>query len=266
MNPAHAALNRELWNARTRHHLASDFYAVEAFKAGASSLNSIELALLGDVAGQRILHLQCHFGQDTLSLARMGAQVTGVDFSEEAIAAARGLSAELGVPAEFICCDVHELPAHLPAAQFDVVFTSYGVLTWLPDLTAWAGLVVRYLRPGGRLVLAEFHPVVWMYSDDFTRLQYSYFRRAPILETEVGTYADRTAALTHQSVTWNHALSEVIGSLLGQGLRLVDFQEYDFSPYDFVPPHTRPVGDGTFRIGPLGDGVPLVFSVVATRP
>ncbi|GAB3298166.1 class I SAM-dependent methyltransferase [Hymenobacter humi] len=266
MNPAHAALNRELWNARTRHHLASDFYAVEAFKAGASSLKNIELNLLGDVAGLRILHLQCHFGQDTLSLARMGAWVTGVDFSEEAIAAARRLSAELGVAAEFICCDVHELPAYLPDAQFDVVFTSYGVLTWLPDLTAWAGLVARYLRPGGRLVLAEFHPVVWMYSDDFTRLQYSYFRRAPIVETEVGTYADRTAALTHQSVTWNHALSEVIGSLLGQGLRLDDFQEYDFSPYDFVPPHAQPVGDGTFRIGALGDGVPLVFSVVATRP
>ncbi|PJJ59873.1 class I SAM-dependent methyltransferase [Hymenobacter chitinivorans] len=268
MNPpaAYLDLNRALWNARTGPHLTSDFYGVEAFKAGKSSLNQIELDLLGDVAGRRILHLQCHFGQDSLSLARLGAQVTGVDLSDAAIAAARQLSAEIGVAAEFICCDIHELPQHLPAdVRFDVVFTSYGVLGWLPDLPRWAALVSHYLRPGGRLVLAEFHPVVWMFDNDFTRLQYSYFNTGPIEETEVGTYADREAGIVHQSITWNHSLSEVIGSLLGQGLQLTSFREYDYSPYNCFA-HTVAQPDGTFRIGPLGNQAPLVYSVVATRP
>ncbi|TGE25024.1 class I SAM-dependent methyltransferase [Hymenobacter aquaticus] len=264
-DPEYLALNRALWNARTGPHLASDFYAVEAFKAGNTSLNGIELALLGDVAGQRILHLQCHFGQDSLSLARLGAQVTGVDLSDVAIAAARGLSAELGVPAEFICCDVHALPEHLPQAQFDLVYMTYGVLNWWPDLGRWAALVHRYLRPGGRLLLVEFHPVVWMFDNDFTRLQYSYFNSGPIQETEVGTYADQQADLVHQSVTWNHSLSEVIGSLLTQGLHLAHFAEYDYSPYNCFA-HTVAQPDGTFRIGPLGTQAPLVYSVVAVRP
>ena len=258
-------LNRALWNARTGPHLASDFYAVEAFKAGRSSLNGIELDLLGDVAGQRILHLQCHFGQDTLSLARLGAHVTGVDLSDEAIAAARRLSADIGVAADFICCDVHDLPRHLPEAQFDVVFTSYGVLGWLPDLSRWAALVHRYLRSGGRLVLVEFHPVVWMFDNDFTHVQYSYFNTGPIQETEVGTYADREAGIAHESVTWNHGLSEVLGSLLDQGLQLTGFAEYNYSPYNCFA-HTVAQPDGTFRIGPLGEQAPLVYSVVAVKP
>ncbi|TGE18357.1 class I SAM-dependent methyltransferase [Hymenobacter elongatus] len=264
-SPEYLALNRALWNARTGPHLASDFYAVEAFKAGQSSLNSIELGLLGEVAGQRLLHLQCHFGQDTLSLARLGAQVTGVDLSDAAIAAARQLSTALGIPAEFICCDLYDLPDHLPEARFDVVFTSYGVLGWLPDLTRWATLVSRYLRPGGRLVLVEFHPLVWMFNNDFTRLEYSYFNTGPIEETETGTYADPTAAITHQSITWNHSLSEVIGSLLHQGLQLTSFAEYDYSPYNCFA-HTIALPEGGYHIGPLGQQTPLVYSVVATKP
>lgn len=263
--PDYLALNRALWNARTGPHLASEFYAVQAFKAGKSSLNGIELALLGDVAGQQILHLQCHFGQDSLSLARLGATVTGVDLSDAAIAAARGLSAELGVPATFICCDAHDLPQYLPGAQFDVVYMTYGVLNWWPDLAPWAALVQRYLRPGGRLVLVEFHPVVWMFDNDFQRLQYSYFNTGPIEETETGTYADPAAAITHQSVTWNHSLSEVIGSLLTAGLQLTSFAEYDYSPYNCFA-HTVARPDGTFRIGPLGHQAPLVYSVVAVKP
>jgi SAM-dependent methyltransferase len=257
-------LNRALWNARTGPHLASDFYNVEAFKAGKTSLNRLELDLLGDVTGQRILHLQCHFGQDSLSLARLGAQVTGVDLADEAIAAARRLSAETGVAAEFICCDVHALPEHLPTTQFDMVFMTYGVLNWWPDLGRWAALVNRYLRPGGRLVLVEFHPVVWMFDNDFTRLQYRYFNSGPIQETEVGTYADRDAGIVHQSVTWNHSLSEVISSLLTQGLLLTGFAEYDYSPYNCFA-HTVVQPDGTYRIGPLGDQVPLVYSVTAIK-
>jgi len=257
-------VNRALWNARTGPHLTSDFYAVEQFKTGKLSLNDIEMRLLGDVTGLRILHLQCHFGQDTLSLARLGAQVTGVDLSDVAIAAARRLSAELALPAEFICCDVYDLPAHLPMAEFDLVFTSYGVLGWLPDLDRWAALVRRYLRPGGRLVLVEFHPVVWMFDNDFTRLQYGYFKSEPIEETETGTYADLAASITNQSITWNHSLSEVLSSLLAQDLQINHFNEYDYSPYNCFA-HTVANADGSYHIGPLGAHAPLVYSVVATK-
>ncbi|UYZ60742.1 class I SAM-dependent methyltransferase [Hymenobacter latericus] len=260
------ALNRALWNARTEHHLASAFYDVAGFRAGKSSLNGIELALLGDVAGQRVLHLQCHFGQDSLSLARLGAQVTGVDLSDEAIAAARRLNTDLGLSAEFVCADVYALPQHLPAEPpFDVVFTSYGVLGWLPDLGRWAEVVARYLKPGGQLVLVEFHPVVWMFDNDFQRVQYSYFNTGAIEETETGTYANPEAPIEHQAITWNHSLSEVIGSLLGQGLRLTHFSEYDYSPYACFA-HAVPAGEGRYHIGPLGDKAPLVYAVVATRP
>ncbi|KUG07251.1 class I SAM-dependent methyltransferase [Solirubrum puertoriconensis] len=259
-------LNRALWNARTEHHLSSEFYDVEGFRAGKSSLNSIELELLGNVAGKRVLHLQCHFGQDALSLARLGAQVTGVDLSDEAIAAARRLNTELGLTAEFVRSDVYELPQHLPAEQqFDVVFTSYGVIGWLPDLGRWAEVVARYLKPGGQFLLVEFHPVVWMFDNDFTHVQYSYFNAGAIEETETGTYADREAPLVHQSVTWNHGLSEVIGSLLGQGLQLTHFSEYDYSPYACFA-HTVPAGEGRYHIGPLGDKAPLVYAVAATKP
>jgi SAM-dependent methyltransferase len=258
--------NRTLWNARTDVHLQSEFYSVDQFRAGASSLNEIELGLLGDVAGQRVLHLQCHFGQDTLSLARLGADATGVDLSDRAIEAARALSAELGLAAEFVCADVYDLPAHLPAEPgFDVVYTSYGVLGWLPDLDRWAAVVRRYLRPGGRLVLVEFHPVVWMFDNDFTRVQYSYFNAGAIEETEIGTYADTAAPIEHQSITWNHGLGEVVSALLRQGLRLSHLQEYDYSPYNCFA-HAEPAGEGRYRIGPLGDKAPLVYSLVAERP
>jgi SAM-dependent methyltransferase len=261
--PTYIDVNRDLWNARTGPHLTSEFYAVEPFKDGRSSLNSIEMNLLGDVSGQRILHLQCHFGQDSLSLARSGAQVTGVDLSDAAIAAAQALNAELGLSAEFICCDLYNLAIYLIGKQFDIVYASYGVLGWLPNLSRWAALVHRYLRPGGRLVLVEFHPVVWMFDNDFTRLQYSYFNTGPIEETEAGTYADTGAPIVNQSITWNHSLSEVLSNLLAQGLQINHFGEYDYSPYNCFA-HAEANADGSYHIGPLGNKTLLVYSVVTS--
>ncbi|MCC2545393.1 class I SAM-dependent methyltransferase [Hymenobacter sp. BT175] len=257
-------LNRAMWNDWTGPHLESAFYDVEAFKAGRSSLNQPELDLLGSVTGQRLLHLQCHFGQDSLSLARLGARVTGVDLADQAIAAARQLSQDIGVPAEFICSDVYSLPGQLPAGQFDVVYTSYGVLGWLPDLDRWAAVVAHCLRPGGRLVLVEFHPVVWMYDSDFTRVDHSYFNQGSILETENGSYAAPGSGSTHQSITWNHSLSEVVSSLLGQGLSISSFREYDYSPYPIFA-NAELVGEGQYVVGPLGRKLPLLFSVVAEQ-
>lgn len=256
-------LNRELWNAKTDYHIQSEFYDVEGFLGGKSSLNDIELGLLGDVGGKSVLHLQCHFGQDSLSLSRLGARVTGVDLADQAIAKARELTEQLQLPATFVCSDVYDLPQVLHK-QFDIVFTTYGVLGWLPDLERWAGIVSHFLKPGGKLILVEFHPVVWMFDDNFTHVQYSYFNQEAITEVESGTYADRDAPLEHTAVSWNHDLGEVLGSLLQNGLEIKHFAEYDYSPYECFG-HMEQVAERKYRIQHLSSKVPMMYSVVATK-
>ncbi len=256
-------INRASWNARTEHHLKSKFYDLDGFIKGKSSLNHIELELLGDVRGKSILHLQCYFGQDSLSLARMDADVVGVDFSDEAIKSARELSKTTDTPAEFICCDIFELPQYLDR-KFDIVFTSYGVIGWLPDLNKWAQIIHQYLKIDGKFVLVEFHPVVWMFDDDFEKVKYRYFNTGPIIEEESGTYGDRDADITIQNVTWNHGLGEVINSLLSNDLHLVSLEEYDYSPYNCFN-HIVEMGPKKFRIQHLEDKIPMVFSLVAQR-
>ncbi len=159
-------INKEAWNKRTVVNKTSAFYDVDSFKKGKSSLNKLELDALGDVNGKSLLHLQCHFGMDTLSWARKGAVITGIDLSDEAINTAKQLSNELNIPAEFICCNVYEVLANIHQ-QYDIVFTSYGVIGWLPDLNKWAVIISKTLKPGGILFLAEFHPVVWMFDNNF---------------------------------------------------------------------------------------------------
>lgn len=256
-------LNRQLWNERTKHHTGSKFYDVEAFLAGKNSLTAKELELLGDLAGKKLLHLQCHFGQDTLSLARMGAEVTGLDLSDAAIAEARKLAATMGIRAEFIIANVLDFQPQLEG-NFDIVFTSYGVLGWLPELDGWAKNIAHYLKPGGKLVLVEFHPVVWMYNNDFTRVEHSYFNRKRIEEMETSTYADTSAAINLLSHTWNHSLSEVFTALLEAGLQINRFEELDGSPHNcFAGAEQGP--EGMFRITGLQGKLPMVYALVAGR-
>ncbi|RSK34020.1 class I SAM-dependent methyltransferase [Hymenobacter metallilatus] len=256
-------LNRRLWNAKTDYHMQSAFYNVAGFRAGESSLNEVELGLLGDVAGQQILHLQCHFGLDTMSLSRLGGHVTGVDLADAAIDRARSLAAELQLDTQFICADVYALPQHLHQ-QFDVVFTTFGVLGWLPDMQQWAAVVAQFLKPGGRLILVEFHPVVWMFDPHFTRIEYAYFNRETITETEVGTYAEPTAPIQETAVSWNHSLGEVVGALLGQGLALDHFEEYDYSPYNCFA-GLEQVAERRYQLSALPGKLPLMYSVVARK-
>ncbi|PBQ33428.1 SAM-dependent methyltransferase [Sphingobacteriaceae bacterium] len=255
--------NKDSWNRRTDYHLESEFYDVKGFLAGNSSLKEVELNLLGDIRGKSILHLQCHFGQDTLSLARMGAEATGVDLSDNAINNAKLLAEKAGVKAEFICCDVYSLPEHLNK-KYDIVFTSYGTIGWLPDLDKWAKIVSRYLKPGGKFVFAEFHPVVWMFDDDFTKVAYNYFNAGPIIETESGTYADRNAQINKEYVGWNHPTGEVLTSLLQNGLRLLSYEEFDYSPYNCFR-HTEEFEPGKFRIKHLGNKIPMIFALLAEK-
>jgi 2-polyprenyl-3-methyl-5-hydroxy-6-metoxy-1,4-benzoquinol methylase len=253
--------NRDGWNQRVEPHLKSDLYDLEGFKKGKTSLNTIELELLGDVAGKSILHLQCHFGQDSLSLARMGANVVGVDLSDKAIDTARQLNTELGLNAEFVCCDVYDSPNHINQ-KFDIVFTTYGTIGWLPDMDKWAGVIAHFLKPCGRLVFVEFHPVVWMFDDDFNTVAYNYFNADTIVETSEGTYADRSAPIKTETVSWNHNLAEVMTALINKGLRIELFKEYDYSPYN-VFRDTEQVGERQYRLKKMGNKLPMVYAIQA---
>ena len=256
-------INRQSWNNRVDVHLKSEFYDVEGFLNGKTSLNEIELNLLGDIKGKKILHLQCHFGQDTISLSRLGAIVTGVDLSDKAIESARQIAKETNSNATFICCNIYDLPNHLNE-KFDIAFTSYGTIGWLPDLDNWAKIISTFLKPNGQFVLVEFHPVVWMFDDNFEKIGYRYFNSGAIVETENGTYADRDANITQSYVMWNHGISEVLNSLISNGLEINSFNEFDFSPYNCFN-KTIEFESNKFRIEHLNDKIPMVFSIKATK-
>jgi len=260
------ALNRASWNARTPVHLRSRLYDLAAFKAGRSSLNPIELEQVGDVRGRSLLHLQCHFGQDTLSWARLGARVTGLDLSDVAISEARALAAELAIPARFVQGNVYDAPVLLDGERFDVAFTSYGVVGWLPRLEPWAGAVAACLAPGGYFHLVEFHPAVWIWDDAFERVVHPYDAPGePIVSEESGTYADPSAPIQLRDVGFNHGIGSVITALLAQGLVLERLAEFDWSPYDIFP-DMEEVAPARFRMRRFGRNLPMVYSLVARRP
>lgn len=257
-------VNRHSWNAVTPYHIRSGFYDHEAFLRGSSSLKPVEESLLDDLTGKEVLHLQCHFGQDTISLQRIGAVVTGVDFSEVAIEEAKRTAAELQIPADFICCNIYDLPHRLDK-QFDVIFTSYGVIGWLPDLNRWAAVISRFLKPGGKFLIVEFHPFVWTLDNDFRQIGYDYFNTTPIHESITGTYADREAPVEHTNVSWNHSLSEMMEALIGEGLVIRHFLEYDYSPYNCFP-FMQEDEAGKFRFSHLSHRIPMIYAVSAVKP
>ncbi|WP_374459001.1 class I SAM-dependent methyltransferase [Chryseobacterium taeanense] len=256
-------INRNSWNAKVETHLKSDFYFVDEFLKGRTSLNSIELELLGDIKDKKILHLQCHFGQDSISLSRLGAQVTGIDLSDTAITAAEELAQKCGTNTQFICTDLYNLPNVLHE-QFDIVFTSYGTIGWLPDLDRWAKVISHFLKPEGKFIMAEFHPVVWMFDDDFEGVKYNYFNEKAIVETYEGTYADQSAEIVQEYVMWNHSLAEVLQSLINNGIDIHQFKEYDWSPYPCFR-HVEEFEKGKWRISKFGNKIPLVFAVEAQK-
>ena len=219
----------------------------------------------GDVRGKSLLHLQCHFGQDTLSMARMEAHATGVDFSGEAIKLARSLNAELGLEAEFVACNVYDLKDHLDG-QFDYIFTSYGTITWLPDLDRWAEVIQHFLKPGGTFLIVEFHPTFYMFDSEAHRPSYAYFNPGkPYEETIEGTYADTDSSLKDKEYFWCHALSEIFTALLAQGLQVRKFEEYDYSPYDCFPNLTERK-KGEYVYDHFGVRIPHVFALEMSAP
>lgn len=258
--------NRRLWDEWAHINANSEMYAHEDFKRGRNSLNALELGEVGCVQGKRLLHLQCHFGHDTLSWARLGAEVTGMDFSEDAIQIARQTSAELQIPARFVCCNLYDLPQHLDET-FDVVFTSYGALTWLPDLTGWAQIAARYVKPGGVFYIAEFHPFTMIFDDEGERVQqrYPYFDEGAIVLPVQGSYADRGAEVQQKlSYEWAYPLGQVITALIEAGLRIEFVHEFPFTIFDAYP-WVEKHDDGYYYPKAGIPSLPLMFSIRAVK-
>lgn len=263
--------NRRLWDARTPIHVRSDFYDVDGFRSGTTSLRPLEIEEVGDVAGKRLLHLQCHFGLDTLSWARLGADVTGLDFSAAAIAAARALADEVGIDARFVESDVYEAGAALAGETFDVVFSSYGVIAWLPDIRRWAAVVAGLVAPGGCFYVAEIHPASQVFSDEpgveDLRVGYPYWTPpdAPLRFEESGTYADYDADITLPEHVWLHGLGDIVTALIDAGLVVEFLHEHEctvFQQFPFLERHD----DGWWRLPTHVPAQPLLFSLRAAKP
>ena len=217
--------NKQSWNKRTPIHIKSDFYRNNQFKKKLNSLKSIEIDSLGDIRRKSLLHLQCHFGQDSISLAKMGAKVTAVDFSNIAIKEAKKIAKEVNIPVHFIESDVLKLNID---KKFDIIFTSYGAIGWLPDLNKWAKTIANHLKIGGEFLLTEFHPFFQMIQDD----GYNYFYDSkPDCEIENGTYTDRGEDLSTTTYWWNHSLTNIFSALESNKLKIIEFKEFDYSPF-----------------------------------
>ncbi len=271
-NEASFAANEALWDAWTAVHAAGDFYDLEAFRAGGVRIRPYEIEMVGDVRGKSLLHLQCHFGIDTISWARLGARVTGADFSPAAIDLARRLADDLGfAEARFVRSNLYELPEALDG-PFDVVYTSRGVLGWLPDISGWARVIAHFVAPGGTFFITEIHPVAQAMADEDVgpgelRLAYPYWEHTEPLTFEVkGSYADRDADVgEHTEHGWDHGLGEIVSALTDAGLRIEALVEHPFLAWEL--PWLVEDGEGDWRLAPDAKGeLPLMFSLRATKP
>lgn len=262
--------NKALWNQWAALHIDSDFYRVAEFRAGASTLKRIESAELTNVAGKSLLHLLCHLGLDTLSWARQGAMVTGVDLSDEAIRLAQELSAQTNLPARFICSSIYDLPNVLDET-FDIVFTSYGVLHWLSDSARWGQIIARFLKPGGIFYIVEDHPMMRVFDSRGTMEMHVgnpyFFRSEPHQMQASGSYAAKGDEDTPVKTfyIWDHSLSEIINSLINAGLVIEFLYEFPFASRQKFPMLVQDA-QGLWRMpGELDGTIPFLFSLQARK-
>lgn len=268
-------MNKELkdnylwWNEAAPLHAASAFYDVEGFLKGKSTLQPIEVEKLGDLRAKTLLHLQCHFGMDSLSLARLGAKVTGVDFSDEAIKLAQALNEKLGLDAEFVCSNVYDLQQHL-SGQYDIVYTSYGVLCWLNDLPSWARTIAHFLKPGGTFLIVEGHPLAGVFDSKEGQIYIAdtyFYEQTPYTDSgDNGTYAVPDAKMKHTTTNeWAHSISEIMQVLWSAGLKITSFEEYPYHFYEkFVGMMVRNE-DGWWVLKDEKLKLPMMFSMMARK-
>jgi SAM-dependent methyltransferase len=269
----HRDINRAWWDDRAPAHGGSPGYPVQQLIADPNRLSDVvrfDVPRLGAVSGLRGVHLQCHIGTDTMSLARLGARMTGLDFSAAALAIARATAASAGLNIDYVESDVYDAPEVLGRNSFDLVYTGVGALVWLPDVRRWAEVVAQLLRPGGRLFLREGHPVLWAVDEtrtDAITFGYPYFEHAePLRFDEPGTYVQTDVVFDHnESREWNHGMGEIITAVLDAGLQLTMFVEHDSVPWDALPGQMTEAG-GEWRLTEHGDRVPLSYTLQAVKP
>ncbi len=259
--------NKRRWNELVAIHAKSEEYDLEGFLAGKTSLHQVELDALGIVSGKSLLHLQCHFGLDTISWSRLGAKATGVDFSEKAIEFARELAQRVGADTRFICSNIYDLPK-VHQSEYDIVFTSFGVLCWLADIKSWGQIIAHYLKPGGTFFIADSHPFFWIFDIDHPselKIKYSYwYSDEPLSYDADGTYVDTDIKLTNtRGYEWAHTVSDVLNALIQAGLLITEVKEFPNLPWKPVQFAERNQ-DGEWHIE--GDLLPLCWSVKATKP
>ena len=268
------AANLRLWEERAPVHAASADYGFDRFASDPSHLSDVvrfDLPRLGEVSGLRGVHLQCHIGTDTVSLARRGARMTGLDFSPAAVEQARVLARLAGADVDFVVSDVYDAPRALGGIAFDLVFTGIGALCWLPDIRRWAQVVASLLAPGGRLFLREGHPMMWSVddtrSDGLLALAYPYFETEALVFDEPGTYVQTDAVLEHSvSHSWNHGIGEIIGALLDAGMDITAFAEHDSLPWNAFPDGLmRRDPDGEWRLVDRPERLPLSYTLQARK-
>ena len=266
-------MNRRVWDERAAPHSASPDYAVQRFVDEPDFISDVvrfDLPRLPDVRGRRGVHLQCHIGTDTLSLARLGADMTGLDFSGPALAEAASLAARTGTAVEWVEAPVEKALEVLPTGAFDLVFTGIGALCWLPDVAAWACTVAALLRPGGELFIREGHPMLWTLDetrmDDLT-VRYPYFETAePVVFDEPGTYVESAHEFVHtRSASWNHGLGETVSAVLAAGLRVTLLEEHRSVPWEALPGRMERDDAGAWRLKDGQDLVPLTWTLRATK-
>ena len=269
------ALNLANWDERAPAHAASPGYGLQRFRANPAQLSDIvrfDLPRLGDIAGLRGLHLQCHIGTDTLSLHRLGARMSGLDFSGPALAEARALAESVGAPIEYVQADAYEAVDRFGPGTFDLLYTGIGALCWLPDIARWGRLVADLLAPGGRLFLREGHPALWALDDrrDDRLLvaEYPYFETAePVLFEEEGTYVPTEVAFVHnRTASWNHGIGEILSALLDAGLRLTQFVEHRSVPWEALPGSMSQDADGEWQLTERPERLPLTYTLQAVKP
>ena len=270
----YAEINRANWDERAPAHAASPDYAVERFASDPAHLSEVvrfDLPLLGDVGGLRGVHLQCHIGTDTISLARLGASMTGLDFSNASLTQARRIAGLAGADVRFVQAEVYDALTVLEPASFDLVYTGIGALGWLPDIARWAAVVAGLLRPGGRLFIREGHPMLWALEDSrpdgLLVVEYPYFEREePMVFDEEGTYVETDAVFTHNRThEWNHGLGEIMTALMTAGMDVTGFAEHDSVPWEALPGQMERIGGGEWRLADRPWRLPHTYTLQAVR-
>lgn len=257
--------NKDAWDKKTPVHFASPLYNVDEVKKGGTSLNKIEIDDLGDVSNKRILHLQCHFGLDSISLTKMGADVLGVDFSTKAIKQARKFAKELNVSTKFLVANIYDDLDKKVKRNFDIIFCSYGCICWLPNLDKWAEVISKMMAKNSFFYIVDFHPLLHTFDCLLSDTRRCYFYTdEPFKREWHGTYADYNSNLETIEYNWNHSIAEIMRSLKNNGLKINDFQEYPYLPKEWFPNLVKGE-DGLFRVKGYEDIYPLLFSIKATK-